>query len=697
MQMEMDQESNKNENKNKNENENKNENKNNKNENKNKNKNKENDSDSDSDSDSDNENYIDDKFSLSDSSSDSNYEDENEDENDENEIETEKMLDSLNKAFPKKKKNLKQGKKYLMETEPDPKLQQIAFYVDNLKGEDMSVRIQAFKNLHFIAIEFGENRTRNEIVPFIQNLNETNYQIWEIIAEQLSHFVQYIGGIQYAHLLLPILFNLSINEEIKVRIKSLESILKIVNLLNPKQIIDYIIPRIEELSDSLFSIPRASSLEIISLIYPKIPENYISKMISLYLKGCNDEFIFVRKTASQNLYKIIDKTSDLNILNQLFSQFTKFVTENQDSIRIFCLKSCVSFGSKFDDEFKIQQLLPIFSQLSNDLSWRVRYQSSFYFVEFVKLIPQESIPETLFNSFTSLLKDKEIQVRANSSKNISQFLNLVQKHPNQIENILSTLSNLIQDSSPLVKSGLALSITGLSPLIGKQKTVTFLVPLILDLFEHGSSEVRLNLIKTIDKVSSIIQEDVLFEAIFCAIKELSRSPKWRIRLETVESISSFAKSLQIEVFSGKLFDFIFTFLMDDVSSIRKTTCIKIKELAIIFGSKWTTEGLLPRATELLKDKNYLLRETSIQLLSLLVIDFPDKEIVKNLFIPLILSAKDDSIANVKIFLSESISSFIHVLDDETKNNQIKNCLNDLINDNDFDVKHFAKKALLNLK
>ena len=122
----------------------------------------------------------------------------------------------------------------------EQELYPIAVLVDELKNEDVQLRLNAIRNLGTIALALGPKRTRDELIPFLNGMLPKyiyvcvcmyiDNRIWidsiddedEVllaVAGELANFSEYVGGPEYAHYLLGPLENLAAVEEVLVRDK----------------------------------------------------------------------------------------------------------------------------------------------------------------------------------------------------------------------------------------------------------------------------------------------------------------------------------------------------------------------------------------------------------------------------------------------------------------------------------------------
>ena len=118
-------------------------------------------------------------------------------------------------------------------------------YRDELKNEEVTLRLNSIKRLNTIALALGEDRTRKELIPFLSESNDDEDEVLLAMAEELGNFVPYVGGPSYGHYLLPTLEGLAIVEETVVRDKAVDSLNKVGALLPDTSIADHLVPLIK--------------------------------------------------------------------------------------------------------------------------------------------------------------------------------------------------------------------------------------------------------------------------------------------------------------------------------------------------------------------------------------------------------------------------------------------------------------------
>jgi serine/threonine-protein phosphatase 2A regulatory subunit A len=95
----------------------------------------------------------------------------------------------------------------------------IHLLMDELKSDDVVLRLSSIRRLSTIALALGPQRTREELIPFLQDQLDDEDEVLLVLAEELGGFVEYVGGKEYAFVILGPLENLAAVEETLVRDK----------------------------------------------------------------------------------------------------------------------------------------------------------------------------------------------------------------------------------------------------------------------------------------------------------------------------------------------------------------------------------------------------------------------------------------------------------------------------------------------
>jgi serine/threonine-protein phosphatase 2A regulatory subunit A len=135
----------------------------------------------------------------------------------------------------------------------------VAVLVDELKHDDVVLRLNAIRRLSTIALALGPERTRNELIPFLEESVDDEDEVLLALAEELATISEYIGGNHHAYLILTALETLAATEETVVREKAVQSAGKIAQKLPQKHIEEFYIPMIRRLSSGDWFTSRTSA------------------------------------------------------------------------------------------------------------------------------------------------------------------------------------------------------------------------------------------------------------------------------------------------------------------------------------------------------------------------------------------------------------------------------------------------------
>ena len=102
----------------------------------------------------------------------------------------------------------------------DSETRPLQLLMDELKSDDVQLRLNAIHRVATIALALGPLRAREELIPFVQDSVDDEDEVLLALSEELGKsFEEYLGGKEYAHLLLGPLEILSAVEETLVREK----------------------------------------------------------------------------------------------------------------------------------------------------------------------------------------------------------------------------------------------------------------------------------------------------------------------------------------------------------------------------------------------------------------------------------------------------------------------------------------------
>ena len=214
-------------------------------------------------------------------------------------------------------------------------------------------------------------------------------------------------------------------------------------------------------------------------------------------------------------------------------------------------------GSLEPDELAlINRVMPLIMATIDDRSWRVRWTAAAKFNDVIAAYDQlRGTMDLLVPAYEKLLQDPEAEVRTAATFNLAHVASGTARVPfpstgrppqegdmeisssqriTVAERLVKRVTSLTEDDSDHVRAALAMVATELAPILGKESTITNLVPPVLLLLRDAASEVRLNLISSLSALNEVIGVDLLSQSLLPAILDLAQDGKWRYVRSTVQ-------------------------------------------------------------------------------------------------------------------------------------------------------------------
>lgn len=481
---------------------------------------------------------------------------------------------------------------------------------EDLKDDDYEQAIHSIKRLSLIAQALGPARTRTELIPFlIEYCDQDNDEALTAIAAQLGDFSELIGGPTHVPTLLFLLEKLAGEEECVVRDAAVKSLAKLVNHFQKADIATKFVPLIRRLANGDWFTTRVSACSLFSCTYPHVNEQLQEELRSLFNNLCNDDTPMVRKAAYQNLGQFAMQTQKQFFKSDIVPILKALATDDMDSMRLYTIECCATLSRKADPTDFAQTLLPLLEALQDDSSWRVRKAFCTHCAEICKNIGEQTASKRVLPLFAQLLKDKEAEVRQAAASVLAAVCEECES--GVMEHIVPCLDGLATDQIQTVRGAFSKTVIKLAEPLGKDNASKILTPLVLQLFKDEAVEVRNHCIDNIDSIAETLGATGL-QAILSALLELSKDPKWRVRMAVVNKCALLAKHLGVKTFEKKLQNVLIVSLSDHVYAIREKCCEQIGLIVAEFGAKWAAEKFFAAAFAIYdKTTNYFHRMTCL--------------------------------------------------------------------------------------
>ncbi|XP_006454350.1 hypothetical protein AGABI2DRAFT_189621 [Agaricus bisporus var. bisporus H97] len=573
----------------------------------------------------------------------------------------------------------------------------IAMLMDELRSEDVQLRLNAIHSLPTIALALGADRARDELMSFLQDSIDDEDEVLLALAEELGKsFEEYVGGKEYAHVLLGPLENLSAVEETLVRDKAAESITKVAEVLAQSQVEQYYIPLLKRLSGGEWFTSRTSAAALYAPVYSKVSSGIQDELRKAYAALGADDTPMVRRAAAKSFGPLLKQYSQQHIISEGLQVYRRLQADDQDSVRLLTVEDLIAIAQKLSPTEVKDLLLKQTKQSIGDKSWRVRYMAASHFNELAEAVGTELVREELLGQYIQLLKDNEAEVRTAAATQIPGFSKLLDKEV-ILARIIPCVRDLSQDTSQHVRAALANQIHGLAPLLNREPTIEHLLPLFLHLLKDDFSEVRLNIISKLETVNNVIGIELLSESLLPAIMELAEDKSWRVRQAIIQYIPLLATQFGKPFFDEELGNLCMSWLGDSVYSIREAAIVNLKKLIEVFGVEWARAAIVPKVVGMGSHPSFLFRMTTVQAITTISPSLT-LEILRADIINPLLELSKDHIPNIRFNVAKCLEVMAASFNSTPGGRQfvqelILPALERQKDDVDADVRYFASRAL----
>lgn len=431
----------------------------------------------------------------------------------------------------------------------------IAIMIDELMKDDPAVRIKAIRSLPIISKALGEQRTRNELIPYITQMIDDDDEVLLVLMEEMERLLtlRLIGGSsaknnEHSFCLIPPFERLCCVEEKVIRDEAVSKFGRILHDMPfdaaPHHLAAYALPLLERLCGSDWHTARISGASLIASVFGRLVDLLEAaeqraggdvdgvdveverlkqgKATLLGLLGdlAADSIPIVRRSAMVSLGSMVaalsgdgdgDSSSmsramgigrgggrggSQEVISLYLPIFKKLAGDDQDNVRVFAVETLLRFRAILScDEVK-DHLLYHIRLLALDGAWRVRYIAAAHFIALCSMLDAVTIRDSMINYFIRLLEDQEPEVRAVAISKIPGISKLIGVALS-VEKLIPNVKQLVADSNKYARASLAAIIIPFCYLLPHRVVTEHIVHCILLILKDQFPNVRLHVIECI--------------------------------------------------------------------------------------------------------------------------------------------------------------------------------------------------------
>ena len=560
--------------------------------------------------------------------------------------------------------------------------------IDDLMSREPQRQCKAIKKISKLQSEIPPEKFRKEFMPFLLKcVNEEEDEVLSEICKVSRDIFNCVGGKKYLKDLFPLVELLLHTYDPKVRKDTITSFRHYIDKQDEFSDIEKeLFEVIQNLANSEDPSHEIGFIAFSSEFFGDFKEKYRNHIYNIFKQ-------FTEKKSQGKLIKIelssnLSKLSPFLSKTDFFELFSILKKESCDSVRFILVEAITNLKNLPNLSGYESFISESIVSFSNDESWRVRLMVAKYMEELLELsntISNNSeIKTNLLKSYIKLLQDSEGEVRSMACKKLDIVSEYLGKEES-FDKVLSCLKSLKADSLSYVRSSLASIVLSIAPKIGPKKTNEYIFPIFLDLIKDEDHDIRMIIIKNLDKLNEVVNIDNYVQGIIPSLIEISDNNNWRVRAQVEETVPVFARIVNKKLFLDNIMPICIKWLTDPVYAVRERACKIMKRLYDIFKGEDFEKKLLNKINSMAKSDSYLIRITTVLLIKEFLVNEYEFDFMEKKLFPYISKLSNDKIPNVRQACAIVIKKLVKLSKNKDVIKECKLIIDDLRQDKDLEV------------
>eukprot|EP01031_Cornospumella_fuschlensis_P025713 gene25713-31052_t len=571
------------------------------------------------------------------------------------------------------------------------------FFRQETSHADAVVRTEAMKKVALVAALMGPEKTRTDMLAYLQTKVDDLDQVLLVLSEKLEKFVPLVGGPEHAHLLIPLFEALCDIEEVTVRNVAATSVTKVLKQLSPghkNQVLAYfeLLKRMsnEESGEVFYS--RCSSCPILAELYHLLNDSDMAAVREIFTRLCKDEMPIVRRSAVLQFMRMATLV-DVNTLHGEMSQLMKaLVVDESQIVQALSVEYLSPFATLLKKTEGVHvlsnEILPLIKAFSDDPSWRVRQSISKGFGTFAGSFMQAEVSADVFPSLIHLVLDPEAEVRTVAVPELLPFLEVVGTS-HFISELAPVAVQLVEDPTTTVRKLLAEVCVSVAAKVGAEAVALHMSDLIMKLMDDEDPLVRLRIIKKLPLIAE--QVPSLCTRLTEALKAMFTNSNWRVRKALVEAMPAVVKFMGQEYFIDHFLSLSLLLVKDGVDEVRVAASASLADVAGVTDPNWVHEKIFP-TFKTYASEEYLIRVTMLSAFQnfLKIENLPER--FRADAMAQLIQGTQDKVPNIRVRAAQIVQVLLNLPHLGDVRDQLQDSLTGLSTDKDKDVRYFATHA-----
>lgn len=554
-------------------------------------------------------------------------------------------------------------------------------------------RLVHVKMLGSVASSVGYEVTHAQIVPLLEALAvDFEPAIRCHLCEQITIISKFCiedgndAGYQMVlDMILPVVAHLLEDDKVDVRHAASTALVSISNMMKPNDLGQYVLTIILQLAhEDENEEMRMTASELLNLLAELLGFDLCKQFVIPEVVSLAEDPVFrVRKSTALNFQNVCKIGGEYELFERLMPAFVRLSKDDMYRVRRACAESLCEISKHVSDDIRTGVLVEIFLRLAQDPSKLVKQSVLQQSGMFISTLPKRVINKTILDHYCNMVNnptgdhavDAELKhYCAYSFPGVLQTVGV-----ERWTDLRQVYHGLVRSSNPNVKQTLALSLHEVAKILGMKLAEEELVAVFED-FIQDSEDVKMGVIKHLAEFLQLLSmpcrvsylpllDDIL----------LATSPfNWRLRKALAAQLSELVKLPPPQNVFNTLFPLAMTLVQDPVAEVRLESFKGVARMMRVFEPGYvptysTDEGEEPsplseedgtqylnsvsRAINaLVHGETYHHRQLWANLCLHLLKELP-RHLFEKFFVQGILLLTSDSVANVRVSLSEMLAGW----------------------------------------
>uniref|UniRef100_A0A671WH88 Protein phosphatase 2, regulatory subunit A, beta b n=1 Tax=Sparus aurata TaxID=8175 RepID=A0A671WH88_SPAAU len=455
----------------------------------------------------------------------------------------------------------------------DDSLYPIAVLIDELRNEDVQLRLNSIKKLSTIALALGVERTRTELLPFLTDTIYDEDEVLLALAEQLGNFTMLT-------LVMPTLRQAAEDKSWRVRYMVADKFSELQKAVGPEITKNDLVPAFQNLLKDCEAEVRAAAANKVKEFCENLPEDSREQIIMTHILPCVKELVSdTNQHVKSALASVIMGLSTIlgkdNTIEHLLPLFLAQLKDECPEVRLNIISNLDCVNEVIGIRQLSQSLLPAIVELAEDAKWRVRLAIIEYMPLLAGQLGVEFFDEKLNTLCMAWLIDHVYAIREAATCNL---MKLVEKFGAEWaqNTIVPKVLGMANDPNYLhrmttlfcLKLYWLLFFENTFVACGQDITTKQMLPVVLKMSNDQVANVRFNVAKSLQKIGPVLDSNALQAEVKPVLEKLAT--------DTDMDVKYFAQ----EAISGKVFHLLSLCkkTLNDVSRILHVRYLCINEL-----------------------------------------------------------------------------------------------------------------------